>query len=325
MNGREWEGERKAGSDEHLLWERLLGERITDIQPFRRNWLVTTSHGCWVAKQSRRPAFLRWWAGVDREMRNRGFKGMPRWLTDGQKWQLSAWIQGRSAQYGDRNDLTGSAGVLGKFHRLGRRLHTPTLSPGRHLIRRVEERFHSFVQLIRTTPPSSQVRQVLQPVEGELLHCGQQVLDALARYPWDYWCGREQRMQSLVHRDLASHNWVWDFTGKGWLIDFDTAGYDLQVGDLWQLLSRAMWEQDWDVSILHRTMAAYERERPLPLVERELLRILLAFPNEIYREALGLSRGDPDYALARTLPYLQSLVAKVSRWRPWTRFRPWLV
>lgn len=324
MSGQERESTSHVGAAERIHWEQLLGEFIENVQPFRKNWLVTTARGCWVAKRTRRPNFLQWWAGVDREIRQRGFREHPYWITDEKKWQLSVWIPGRSARYRHQGDLVNAAALLGRFHRFGRGLHVPTSSPGSTLIRRVKERFHAYIRFVHKRN-SLQVQQVLQPVEGELLACGQQVLDALARFPWEYWCQREQMAHNLVHRDLASHNWILDSTGRGWLIDFDAAGYDVQVGDLWQLLSRAMWEQNWEPSILQKTVAAYERERPLYAWERELLRILLAFPNEIYREAMGLDRGDPDYTMTRTLPYLQRLVAAVPRWRPWTRQRQWLV
>jgi CotS family spore coat protein len=318
VNTRKRQGEPPLETADRRRWEWLLGDPVTSIQAFRGNWLLTTSQGRWVAKPSR-PEFLRWWSEVDRELRHRGFMEMPRWVTDGRQWQVTSWVQGRSARYGQMKDLTASANLLGRFHRLGRGMYAPTLSPGRHLVERVEERFYSFVRLVRTTPLSSPVRKVLEPVEGELLQCGQQILDRLVRDPWADWCRGEQRIHSLVHRDLASHNWIFDEGGRGWLIDFDAAGYDSQVGDLWQLLSRAMWEQKWDASVLNRAVASYERERPLSPLERELLRILLPFPNEIYREALGLNRGDPDYALTRTLPYLNRLVANMSYWRPWFR------
>ncbi|PTM58311.1 phosphotransferase [Desmospora activa] len=324
MNGQEQGWAFHIGAAERLHWERLLGDRIETVQPFQKNWLVTTAHGRWVAKRTRRPGFLQWWAGVDREIRLRGFQQLPFWLTDGREWQLSAWIPGRSARYRQQGDLVHAAAILGRFHRLGRGLYTPTLSPGSNLIKRVEERFLTFIRFVRKQN-SPAVQQVLQPVEGELLQCGQQVLEALSRFPWDDWCRREQQMHNLVHRDLASHNWIWDSVGRGWLIDFDTAGYDVQVGDLWQLLSRGMWEQNWEPSILQRAVATYEQERPLQWWERELLRILLAFPNEIYREAIGLGRGDPEYTITRTLPYLERLVTNVPQWRPWTRQQSWLV
>ena len=46
----------------------------------------------------------------------------------------------------------------------------------------------------------------------------------------------------MAHRDLASHNILIGVTGKPWLIDFETADPDAQLGHLWQLASRALVE-----------------------------------------------------------------------------------
>ncbi len=119
----------------------------------------------------------------------------------------------------------------------------------------------------------------------------------------------------MAHRDLASHNILIDESGKSWLIDFETAEYDAQIGDLWQLLSRSLSEQDWDPTVLRETVAAYEKNRPLVPAERMILSVLLGFPNEFFREVLGLTLEKKGYTKEKTLPYLQKIARALPQWQ----------
>ncbi len=297
-------------------WEHIIQQRIKEVVPFRRNWLLRTGEGEWIAKEVTRPGHLKWWLRVDRELRERGFHAMPPIYSDQNRWIITPRISGRDADYRNREDLGKTAALLAHFHLVGYRLSTPRKDFSKHLLQRMVERLQDFSQLLDQ-------RRRITGKEGELLRtygesfykAGVRALKRVAKLPFSQLIYADGASHALTHRDLASHNVLIDSQGRGWLIDFDTAGYDCQLGDLWQLLSRALTEQGWKRWVWNEILSQYERIRPLSSVESALLPELLAFPNEFYREFLGLVQEKRGYTLEKTLPYLEWIIKKRAAWK----------
>lgn len=298
-------------------WEQILGIPVSDFVPFRRNVRLITQVGDWVAKPVRDPAQLRWWLSVDRELRMRGFQAMPPIYSDGDRWLITPMIDGSPVSYRDRKQVRKAARLLAAFHRLGRGLATPPYHRRSHqFLRRLDARLSGFARLLRTAGGiEGEIGDLLREF-GELYYrYGVEARRRIAGYPLSRWFEREWRTRFVVHQDLASHNWLMDRGGNLWLIDFETADYGWQLGDLWQLLSRVLCEQDWSRSVWSETMAAYGEIRPLSSLERAILRDLLGFPNEFFRETMGVVRGSRGYHPEIVIPYLKRIVEATSKWR----------
>jgi Ser/Thr protein kinase RdoA (MazF antagonist) len=136
---------------------------------------------------------------------------------------------------------------------------------------------------------------------------GIRAYERLQKLPFSRFVWEERQRHSLTHRDLASHNWLWEANGNIWLIDFETADYDAQIGDLWQMVSRVMAEQNGLSGWFDHAMKEYQLIRPLSSEERTYLSILVAFPNEFFREVIGLVEQKRGYSLKASLPYLKRL------------------
>ncbi|PTX55318.1 CotS family spore coat protein [Melghirimyces profundicolus] len=298
-------------------WEKALGEKIHDVRNYRRYRLLETDSGKWVVKASRHPFHLRWWAWVDRELRQRGFDRMPLYRTDGCKWLLTAWVDAQPATYQNPGDIRKAAGLLSRFHRAGRGLLTPPSSFHSHLLEeRIESRYRSFSLLMKNvTETKGEFGDLLRQYGPVFLQFGNEARRRLKGMPLKNLIQWERGMRCLTHRDLACHNFLIDRKGEGWLIDFETAEYDAQVGDLWQLLSRALTVQRWDAFLFSEILRVYESHRPLTPVERGILAILLGFPNEFLRESLGLALNKKGYACDKTLPYLERIAQTLPRYR----------
>ncbi|MFC4078345.1 phosphotransferase [Salinithrix halophila] len=299
----------------HMVeWGQILGEPVSEAIPFHRNWIVTTSRGKWVVKRIRHPGHVRWWLWVEREMRLRGFTPMPTIRTDGVRWLLTEWIEGKRASYRRKEDIQVVADLLGRFHRTGRGLTIHPLGNGRYnLAEKVRSRFRSFFSLVKEVGNRGEPGALLRSYGQEFCEYGREALQRLEQLPLVELCAWDRRTHSLTHRDLASHNIL--LGDQAWLIDFETADYDCQVGDLWQLLSRGLSEQGWDGRVAWEVLDAYEAHRSLTPPEKQVLAALFAFPNEFFREALGLFHQKEGYGEAKTLPYLQKLARETPRWR----------
>ncbi|SDW28353.1 spore coat protein, CotS family [Marininema mesophilum] len=241
---------------------------------------------------------------------------MPLIRTDGRQWLLSSWVEGKRTTYKNRKEITIVASMLGKFHALGRGLAVTDSGIHRqHLLHRVHSRFQSFSSLLHSLGKWQEDEYDLHHVASIFHTYGQEALGRLNQLPLAELCEWDRRTHSITHRDLASHNILLNKEDTPWLIDFETAAYDCQVGDIWQLLSRGLSEQQWNRSVAEEVLAAYEAHRPLTVLEKRILVTLLSFPNEFYREALGLILQKDGYGKNKTLPYLEQLARDIPCWR----------
>ncbi|MBA4495772.1 phosphotransferase [Paenactinomyces guangxiensis] len=297
--------------------EQILHTAVRNITPYRKHWCIETDEEKWIAKRTRFPLRLKWWIQVDQELRRRGFTRMPPIRSDGVHWMLTPFIEGKTVSYSQMDEVEKIVPVLAHFHRIGRGLRTPPEQGAAFLLyHRLHDRLVRFYQVMRKAPS-------LQGELGELLRIyGKDFyLDAVKAWEELKWLplaslNHEQRYRRyLTHRDLASHNWIIDSQGKPWLIDFETADYDCQLGDVWQIASRILSENNWSEKWYSKIFLAYESVRPLSALEKRIIVILLSFPNEFFRESIGLVEKKKGYSIRHSLPYLQKLAAQRDRWR----------
>lgn len=298
-------------------WEQILGLPVNGFVPFRRNVRLATRVGDWVVKPVRDPAQLGWWLSVDRELRLRGFQAMPPIYSDGNRWLITPVIDGTPVSYRDRKQVLKAARLLAAFHYLGRGLATPPMyRKSHHLLQRLDARLSEFGRLLETVGDiGGEMGELLRRYSEMYYRYGLEARQRIAEYPLRHLFERERRARCVVHQDLASHNWLMDRKENLWLIDFETAAYDWQLGDLWQFLSRVLPEQNWNPSIWSEVLSAYGRIRPISSLERAVLRDMLGFPNEFFRETLGVIKGKRGYQPNVVIPYLKRLVGLTSQWR----------
>lgn len=297
--------------------ERILQNHVISIQPFHRHWVIyTADQRKWQLKVIESPLHLKWWYAVDREIRSCGFLSMPPIYTDGFRYLLTPWIQGNVSQYHDQAQAVRIIKQLALFHQAGRGLLTPPKQEVAFLLYdRVYERLKRFYQLMKQVKGiKGEFGQLLAEVGPRFYRDGWEAWEQLTRLPLREFTLWQRKNHYLAHRDLASHNWLCDQKNRIWLIDFDTAEYDSQLGDLWQILGRMTAEQQWNLSSFQRLLNSYEKICPLSSFEKKLLLILLRFPNEFFREALGLHLKKTGYTSSSTLAYLQKLAKGRSRW-----------
>lgn len=296
---------------QHLLirkWEAILEAPIQSVKPYRKNWLIQTPTQAWIAKKME-PSRLRWWSRIDAELRARGFHAMLPIKSDTRGWIFTPYIQATMGSYSHAEDVCEMMQTLAHFHSTGRELWTPPDHEAAFLLmHRLAERLKRFYAVLqRSSAIPGELGQLIRRYGKEFYLDGIRSYERLNKLPFSRFVWEERNRRSLAHRDLASHNWLWDRRGNLWLIDFETAEYDAQIGDVWQMASRVMAEQNGLSTWFDRAMAHYQRIRPLSAEERTYVALLLSFPNEFFREAIGLVERKRGYAQKASVPYLRRL------------------
>lgn len=305
--------------------ETILCRYVDRMKPHRSHWIVETTDGKrWLGKKIARPDHLQWWSAVDGELRSRGFLSMPAFYTDGRSYVLTPWIHGKMSSYQDLDQAMMLMKQLAFFHQAGTGLQTPPKKEVAFLFyERLYTRLKRFYRLMRKLHHiPGEVGRFLSHVGPLFYQDGYQTWIEVTQLPLQMHTDWNHKYHFLAHRDLASHNWLIDQKQQGWLIDFDTAEYDSQLGDLWQMLTRIMAEHDWDQQVFVRLLSSYESIRPLDKVEKKILVTLLGFPNEFFREAIGLCMRKEGYHYRSTFPYLQRLAKNRLLWQKQIAYIP---
>lgn len=297
--------------------QKLLHTPVRRIKPYRNNWCIETDFMWWIAK----PFYglkANWLKQVDLELRERGFRSMLPMITDGREWILTPFIQGKTCNYKNTNEVIRMVHTLAFFHRVGRQLRTPPPPGAAFLLTdRLQRRLQKFYQLIMQADQieNKRLRSLLTKEGTDFYLDGIEAWEQLAQLPFQEWVEYERNQHMLAHRDLASHNWMMDQAGRLWLIDFETADYDAQIGDLWQMTMRVLAANQFPDQGLKTILQAYEAVRPLEKVEKEIFVHLFLFPNEFFREMIGLVEKKRGYEMNASYPYLKQIAANRKKWK----------
>lgn len=280
-------------------------------------YIVTPSTE-WLAKPVHDFKRALWWERTDAWIRERGFTAMPGFFVWQNNWAVMRYIQGRTAQYRSLWDLQQAVRLLAQFHTAANRVqHTPISHRGSTLPERLIYRHEQYRCLHEQL--SYDYPQFL-PISNEYLRLGEKALNRLDDTALMDLTQSDMARGSVAHRDLASHNIVINRQGKPWLIDFETTDFDIQLGDLWQIASRALVEWHWAPHIYDIILRTYEQIRPLNVAERFTLAHLFLYPNDFYREALGLLKRRSGFSQRKVIPYLQMMIRDRGQWYAFLRY-----
>ncbi|MGA8941429.1 MAG: phosphotransferase [Thermoactinomyces sp.] len=300
-----------------LHLEELLHTPVRRIRPYRNNWCVETDFMWWIAKPVQCSLKAKWWYQVDNELRKRGFHSMPPMITDGSRWILTPFIQGKSCQYFKMNEVKRMVRILAHFHRVGQYLGTPPPGAAFLLSHRLARRLQEFYQVLVSVDriENRLLRELLRETGKDFYLDGTEAWNRLEKLPFQDWIERERHLHMLAHRDLASHNWMRDQSGALWLIDFETADYDAQVGDVWQMATRILAANRYPDGGIEMILRTYEEVRPLERIEKKILAALFLYPNEFFREMLGLVEKKKGYEFSASYPYLKQIAHNRKKWK----------
>lgn len=306
--------------------ERALQTRVIEIEPQQKIWIIYTDNAKWVAKQCKSVRHQVWWSQIDRELRQRGFHAMPGFIHAGDGIVLTQYINGNTCKYRDRTEIELVLKQLAHFHQAGRGCSTPSSRRAAFLLwERLGQRLRKFERhLSHSNLYTGRISRMIQIAGHEMYQMGVNVWNQLCTTPFYQMAEQAHMEHHLCHRDLASHNWIIGNNQQAWLIDFDTAGYDAQWGDLWQICTRILTENHWDEYIWRKMIQSYEECQPLSDWEKYYIKVLFSFPNEFFRESMGVMEGKPGYHSDYTMPYLERIMDDVEHWKKFiSQLRHW--
>lgn len=90
---------------------------------------------------------------------------------------------------------------------------------------------------------------------------------------------------NMLHGGYTHHSVLLLSDGSVAVTGFDKAMTGIQIQDFYLLFRKMMEKWEWDISLGADMLAAYNRIRPIPKEEQNLLRIMLFYPEKFWKVA----------------------------------------
>lgn len=116
-------------------------------------------------------------------------------------------------------------------------------------------------------------------------HCGkaQEAYTALKESNYEEISNEYDKIGAICHKDFAFHNMLINENEGEYIINFDKASIDLPLFDIVDLIKRRMRKTDWDVKEALELINEYNKIRNISKNELEIAKIILAFPQKLWR------------------------------------------
>ncbi|UFJ39033.1 phosphotransferase [Brevibacillus humidisoli] len=300
--------------------EKNFGCHINGVKPRRNVLFVRTNRGNWVIKAYKDKEKAQWVTQLSHLLQENGFSHTVSYLQTEENgpvfpygnhfYTIMKAIDGRESSYAFQDDIRQAALTLARFHRAARSWN-PGLVQFRYkppLIEKWETRLTEFTRIaerIAARGPVNRLESMIQSMAPEVLRDSRQVLEQSYRMPLIAEMHQAIEEGTVAHRDVASHNFLLTPSGECYLIDLDTAHFDMQLVDLVQFVGRMLLLQGYQPGIFTDVINAYSIVNPLQDNQIRMIHQLLRYPDNILREVTGVYSRRPGYRARGAMQLLQ--------------------
>jgi len=293
---------------------------VINIRRFKRLWQVDSNKHSFIIKPIKATRTINSLYTLNICMIKKGFKNFPLLILNNSNlpyfkisnkyYVVMPYIDGESANFKKIEDLQKVINVLAEFHHSSaffrEHLNLNYYSP---LYYRLENRLFTFKRLVDSLlmkkDKTSLDKKIIE-LGKEMITYSSEALNLINRDIINNCYQEAYDNKFIAHRDVASHNFI--VNEQGWLIDFDITGIEPQFLDLWQLVNRAMLENDWDLDRFQMIEEMYYQNKKLRYYEKKLIRQLSLFPNDIIRESLGAYLYPHKFNQSNTIRILDNFI-----------------
>ena len=236
-------------------------------------------------------------------LKKRGFKKMPEiintkdnlgYISLGNNFAyLNKWIDSKSCNYKNFNDLRLAAETLGELHKCSEGFTLNSNMRPRiawfSWIKVFETRCDEildFKKRIYQKAYKSQFDEIyLKAIEEEIKR-GKRAIEEIKNSKYIDLMNKEVLKRGFCHHDYAHHNVLINKKGKINIIDFDYCILDTHIHDLASLLIRTMKEGSWNKDVANFILNSYSNSYGLFYDEIKLMKGFIRFPQGFWQIGL---------------------------------------
>lgn len=308
-------------------FEQQYGGKVRQNNYLKRNnvLLFETEQGPFVLKIYREDTSIRWQEKFMDQMMEKDAKGIVPYLKNS-NYKSVTQVPNTSIIYGVMPYIPGVAidpqqykqvknglKLLSHFHKCGLGIY------GKHqiipfqsnLYRKWKERLDMFEHSIKVVQQRDKRQDGLYKLVGpyadeaiEWARC------ALNLFPQAYMLYLEEQAQwerQIAHLDVAPHNFLMIDNNHYYLIDYDLVDYSPPLIDVVQFINRILYHYDWSLELAYQLLEEYRVIYPLPLMQLKIFPILLIYPNDLFREWLGVWKNKEGYHPTKVYQYFKEM------------------
>jgi len=113
----------------------------------------------------------------------------------------------------------------------------------------------------------------------------EQALELLSKTDYETYYQDKVEQGCMLHGNYTHHSVLLLPDNEMAVIGFDKAVTGIQIQDFYQLFRKMMEKWDWDVSLGSSMLEAYQKIRPIPKEELQLLMLMLSYPEKFWKVA----------------------------------------
>jgi CotS family spore coat protein len=302
--------------------EKAYGLKVSGLTKKQVVLIGNSNKGSVVIKGYRNSKRAHWVTHLSRTLLSRGMEDITEYLYTRDGFPYFTWKDttytvmrkeaGRSASYFNRQDILIAARTLAWFHKNSTYIEGgPQPDPNVPLLSKWSmraKRFQEIVSEIKSAGQAGRLERLIQTASNSILREARYAYIIAGRSSLTAEYNRSISKLHVIHRDLASHNFIIGKSGRATVIDLDTAAYDTPIVDLSQFVSRVMVQQEWDLGLFDAIINAYGAIRPLSDQDAALIFLLLRFPDNYLREVCGLYDRKKGFRASRVEYYLSLIM-----------------
>ena len=113
----------------------------------------------------------------------------------------------------------------------------------------------------------------------------EQAVQLLEKTGYEQYYNKEVEKGSMLHGNFTHHSVLLLSSGNMAVTGFDKAETGIRIRDFYLLFRKMMEKWEWDMSLGSDMLTAYDRIRPVPKEEWDLLRVMLSYPEKFWKVA----------------------------------------
>ncbi|HOJ10863.1 MAG TPA: CotS family spore coat protein [Clostridiales bacterium] len=276
------------------------GLKIKSSIPFREGFILATSKGRFLCKETRMKAGRILFVHSAKEhLVNNGFKNLDRYLctqegepyviNNGKCYIVSYIIEGKECDFENRNDVKRASNLLACMHAASKGYIPPAGSLIRDDVGKTPSLFCKRLKEIKRMEKIASRRKsnfdyIYAAYSNYFYEVGKDALDYILSPIYDKLVNETRLEKIFCHNDLTYSNLILN-DNRDSLINFDFCCYDLKVYDLANLIRRRMRRCNWDIREAKVITDEYNSVNKLTPEDFYVMKIMLQFPQKFWRVA----------------------------------------
>ena len=305
-------------------FEERYGQDVKQMEALKERsvYCIHTKHDLYILKCFKDASALHWQEKCLQQLAEKGAKGIVPFLPNllgscdnsfsNGSYAVMPFIPGRALQAGNVTEMMHGFRLLASFHQYGRGIYgKPQMIPYRSSIL---EKWSKRVQLFKETLDQTEESFAEQSISAIIRRLGTEAVSwaeaALENIPEAYLLYLEEQAQwerQIAHLDVVPHNFLVLESKFYYLIDYDLVDYAPPFLDVVQFLNRVLSYHDWSYDLVLRTLAEYRSCYPHQTVQENILYAMLIYPQDIFREWLGVFQRQTGYHPENAWRYLKRM------------------